>query len=63
MEIANVLQDEVIHRLGIVETEKGCVEKDVGVPCHAWYGQGQGRHVFLIRAKNPMMCLGPRPGG
>jgi hypothetical protein len=55
MEIANLIQDEVIRRLRIEVPEKGYDQAGVGVFYHAWYGKGQGRHVFLIHAKNPVI--------
>jgi hypothetical protein len=42
-----VLQDEVIRRLGIAVPEKEYTEGDCGVFNHAWYTQGQGRHVYI----------------
>jgi hypothetical protein len=36
MEVANVLQDEVIRRLGIAETEAQYTGSGVGVSYHAW---------------------------
>jgi hypothetical protein len=38
MEIADVLQDEVICRLKLVEPEKQCTEEDCRVFHHAWLG-------------------------
>jgi hypothetical protein len=48
MEIANVLQDEVIRRLGMVET-------DVGVFYHAWLASAKAKHVYVIHARSQMI--------
>jgi hypothetical protein len=51
MEIANMMQDEVIRRLNIDDTEEGDADKydqtAVGVPYHAWFANGKGRHVYI----------------
>jgi hypothetical protein len=58
MEIANMMQDEVLRRLNIAvkdENNKGYDQTDVGVFYHAWFAKGRGRHVYMVHAKNPMI--------
>jgi hypothetical protein len=54
MEIANMMQDEVIRRLNIDYTEEGDAEKCdqtyVGVFYHAWFANGKGRRVYMVHA-------------
>jgi hypothetical protein len=55
MGIANLMQDEVLHRLNMAAGEgKGYDQTDVGVFYHAWYAKGRGRRVYMVHAKNLM---------
>jgi hypothetical protein len=48
LEIANVLQDEVLRRLGgVVGPGKKYTEGGRGVSCHAWHGQGRTGQACL----------------
>jgi hypothetical protein len=59
MEIANMMQDEVIRRLNIDDKEEDEDDKydqtAVGMFYHAWFANGKGRHVYMVHAKNPMI--------
>ena len=55
MEIANALQDEVIRRLGMVETEAQYTGSDVGVSYHAWLASAKAKHVYVIHARSQMI--------
>ena len=55
MGIANALQDEVIRRLGMVETEAQYTESGVGVFYHAWLASAKAKHVYVIHARSQMI--------
>jgi hypothetical protein len=63
MEIANMMQDEVLRIMNADDPERGDAEAEeadkydqtmVGVFYHAWFTRGRGRHVYMIHAQNPM---------
>jgi hypothetical protein len=55
MEIANALQDEVIRRLGMVETEAKYTGNGVGVFYHARLASAKVGHVYVIHARSQMI--------
>jgi hypothetical protein len=55
MEIANALQDEVIRRLGVVETEAQYTEGGGGVFYHAWLASAKAKRVYVIHARSQMI--------
>jgi hypothetical protein len=65
MEIANMMQDEVIRPMNAGDYERGdgnegeeadkYDQTTAGVSYHAWFAQGKGRHVYMIHAQNPMV--------
>jgi hypothetical protein len=64
MEIANMMQDEIIRLMNADDgNQEGEEEEEddkydqttIGVLYHAWFAQGKGRHVYMIHAKKPMV--------
>jgi hypothetical protein len=65
MEIANMMQDEVIRLMNADDygREDGNEEEEAdkydqttaGVFYHAWFAQGKGIHVYMIHAQNPVV--------